>query len=141
MNQKRALREAFLTVCLPSLAVWLVIAFVLDWQGWVSFGEGFPAYLLLFLLPFPVIYPIYRRYLKRPQAKTPGSRRYHLWWAAGCGVMSIFSIATALLAFRQHKGLGDWSQIAQSLFWVAMCIDHLHSASKTELVQASSRHV
>lgn len=119
--------------------MWLLIAFVLDWQGKVSYAEGLPVYLFLFLLPFPLIYPIYRRYLKGPQTLTPRSRRYHLVWAALCGAMSIFCIATALAAFRHHKRLGDWSQLALALFWASVCIDHLHSASKTESDQSSSR--
>jgi hypothetical protein len=139
VNQRRAFREAFLSVCLPSLAVWLVVAFVLDWQRKVSYADGLPVYLFLFLLPFPLIYPIYRRYLKGPQPPTPRSRRYHFVWAALCGAMSIFSIATALPAFRHHKGLGDWSQLTMALFWVSMCIDHLYSASKAESDQSSSR--
>ena len=65
----------------------------------------------------------------------------HLVWAALCGGMSIFSIATALPALHHHKGLGDWSELAMALFWVSMCIDHLHSASRAESVQSSSRHV
>jgi hypothetical protein len=121
--------------------VWVVIAFVLNRQGKVSYAEGFPIYLFLFLLPFPLIYPIYRRYLKGPQPPTARSRRYHVVWAALCGIMSIFSIATALPAFRHHKGLGDWSELAMALFWVSMCIDHLYSASKTEPVQSSSHQL
>jgi len=120
--------------------MWLVIAFVLDWQGKVSYAEGFFVYLLLFLLPFPLIYPVYRRYLKGPQPPTPRSRRYHLVWATMCGVMSIFSFATELPAFRHSKGL-DWFQLAMALYWVSMCIHHLYSASRTEPVQSSSRHV
>ena len=141
MNQRRAFREAFFTVCVPSFAVWLVIAFVLDWQRKVSYAEGVSVYLFLFLLPFPLIYPIYRRYLKGPQLPTPRSRRYHLWWAAFCAAMSIFSVATAWLAFRRHRGLGDWSQLATSLFWVSMCIDHLYNALKTESGHSSSHNV
>lgn len=141
VNQRRAFREAFLSVCLPSLAAWAIIAFVLDWQGKISYAEGFPVYVLLFLLPFPLIYPIYRRYLKGPQRPTPRSRRYHHVLATLCGLMSIFSIAAAWPALRHHKGLGDWSQLMTALFWVSMCIDHLYRAERTESVQSSSSHV
>lgn len=139
MNQKRAFREALLTVCVPSLAVWLVVAFALDKRGKVPYAEGLPVYLFLFFLPFPLIYPIYRRYLKGPQPPTPHSRRYHLVWATLCGAMSIFSIATALPAFRHHKGLGDWSQLAFALFWVSTLIDHLYSVARTDSDQPSPR--
>lgn len=59
MNAHKALWQAIATVCIPNLIFWIIVAVL------VPRGTGFeqwPLYLLLFAIPLPLIYPVYRRY-------------------------------------------------------------------------------
>jgi hypothetical protein len=103
----------------------------LKWHENISYAEGFPIYLIFFLLPLPLIFPVYRRYLKGPQPVKARSRRFHIAFAVLYGIISIAYVVASLPAFRHHKGIGDWSQLALAAFWVSMSVDHLYQASKT----------
>jgi len=139
VTPRRAFWEAFSTVCVPSLVVWMVLAYVLHSTGKVSYVEGFPIYLFFFLLPCPLIFPVYRRYLKGPQLPKARTRRFHVVCAILYGTISIIYIVSAVPAFRHHRGIGDWSQLAMAVCWVSFCVDHLYRAAKAEPVPLSSK--
>lgn len=138
VTPKRAFWEAFSTVCVPSLAVWTVLAYLLNSTRKVSYAEGLPIYLFLFLLPCPLIFPTYRRYLRGPQLPKARSRRFHVVCAILYGMVSIICIVAALTAFRHHRGMGDWSPLAMAALWVSYCVDHFYRASKAGSVQPST---
>jgi hypothetical protein len=117
----------------------MALAYFLHSTGRVSYGQGFPIYLFFFLLPCPLIFPVYRRYLKGPQLPKARSRRFHVVWAILYGTIAIIYTVSALPAFRHHRGIGDWSQLAMAVFWVSFCVDHLYRAAKAERVVSSKR--
>src|SRR6266849_1092845 len=75
MPPSKALWQAVATVALPSFIFWSIAAIVLR-ETFDS--DALLLYLILFALPPPLIYPIYRRYRKGAQfggvARSP---RYH----------------------------------------------------------------
>jgi hypothetical protein len=75
MPPSKALWQAVATVALPSFIFWSIAAIVLR-ETFDS--DALLLYLILFALPLPLIYPIYRRYRKGAQfggvARSP---RYH----------------------------------------------------------------
>jgi hypothetical protein len=54
-------------VCIPSLLFWIIIALLVH-RGILL--EEWPVYLLLFAIPLPLIYPVYRRYKRGPSSST-----------------------------------------------------------------------
>lgn len=76
MTPKRALWEAFATVCLPSLILWTFFAYLLRTKLNLPYAEALPIYLFLAILPMPLAVPVYRRYLKGAprKANTPSPK-------------------------------------------------------------------
>ena len=64
MPPSKALWQAVATVALPSFIFWSIAAIVLR-ETFDS--DALLQYLILFVLPLPLIYPIYRRYRKGAQ--------------------------------------------------------------------------
>lgn len=67
MNSNKALWQAIATVCIPSLLFWTIVALLVH-RGILL--EEWPVYLLLFAIPLPLIYPVYRRYKRGPSSST-----------------------------------------------------------------------
>jgi hypothetical protein len=134
MTRKRALWEAVATVALPSGMFWLVAAFLL--RKTASLDE-WPIYVFLFLIPSPLIFPIYKRY--RLGIRTIGkqrSRRYHITVAV---LYLVFGTAVITEAFFHHRRYLDLtSQFFTAVFWVSLGIDHVLKAAKTRLVNLPS---
>lgn len=129
VTPNRAFWEAVATVCLPSLISWSILAYVLKAKAGMPLGEALPIYLFLAVFPLPLIYPIYRRYLKGPQPRKTHSRAYHVVWGVLYAAVAIAYVMPTLLDHKRR--LGWWSQVAMAAFWIVMGIDHLIRAAKT----------
>lgn len=68
MEANKALWQAVATVCIPSLLFWTIVALLVH-RGILL--EEWPVYLLLFAIPLPLIYPVYRRYKRGASTSTP----------------------------------------------------------------------
>ena len=137
MTPNRAFWEAVATVCLPSFVCWSILAYVLNVKAGMPLGEALPFYLFFAVFPLPLIYPIYRRYLKGPQPRKTHSRRYHVVWAVLYTAVAIAYVLPNLL--RHNRKLGWWSEIAMAAFWMVMGIDHILRAAKTTETQSSQQ--
>jgi len=126
MPPSKALWQAVATVALPSFIFWSIAAIVLR-ETFDS--DALLLYLILFALPLPLIYPIYRRYRKGAQfggvARSP---RYH----RTVGVLYLL-IAAACSGppFWFHRRAGDLLvPLAMALCWVGLAANQFHRAIK-----------
>ena len=71
MTRERALWEAVATVAVPSLIIWGVL---LSTVGTNARVDEWPLYLIFMALPLPLIFPIYKRYLRGPTARAENPR-------------------------------------------------------------------
>ena len=126
MTPKRAFWEAVATVCFPSLLFWGFVAYLL--RAKVD-AEAWPIYLVLVILPFPLCIPLYRRYLKGPQAQSLRSRRFYVRWAIFFGI-GAFLYAVPLL---RHHGKGDsWVPLLITIIWLGLCVGQVIRAVRTK---------
>ena len=65
MTRERALWEAVATVAIPSLIVWSVLLYVISAN---ARADEWPLYVIFIALPLPLVFPIYKRYLRGPVA-------------------------------------------------------------------------
>jgi hypothetical protein len=134
MTRERALWEAVATVALPSGIFWLVAAFLLRKTASL---DAWPIYVFLFLLPLPLIFPIYKRYrLGICAIGKQRSRRYHITVAALYLVVGTAVIAEAF--FHHRRRLDLTSQFVTAVFWLSLGIDHVLKAAKTQLANPPS---
>jgi hypothetical protein len=123
VTPKRAFWEAFATVCLPSLVLWTIFAYLLRVKVNLSYAEALPIYLFLALLPMPLAFPLYRRYLKgTPRNTKTLSPKANLVLAILFAVAGLTSATALLELLLGHK-----------YTWEAV----LHAASATLLIVAS----
>lgn len=126
MTLKRAFWEAVATVCVPSLLIWIFVAYLL--RAKVD-AEAWPIYLVLVILPFPLCIPVYRYYLKGTQFRRPRTRRSYVVSAIFFGILS-FDYSLRLLL---HHGSGDsWFPLLSAIGWLGLCIDQVIRAVRTK---------
>ncbi len=116
MTPTRAFWEAFATVCIPSLVIWgLALCFVSP----ITRADEWPLWLMFFLLPLPLIYPVYKRYLKGT-ARAPAlrTRRYHLMAAMSYAALSI-AYAVQIFIYRVRKP-NEFFPIAMGICWCGL---------------------
>lgn len=130
MSKKRALWQAVATVCVPSLAFWgVVFWFFQRRMHEVEWGAVF-LFLFFAVLPFPLVIPVYGRYLTGRHH--PGwcnmSPRYHT------GASILFMIAAVLngvSAVVKPRGTWDIAEhLALATVWFLIAMDHLRRARK-----------
>ena len=136
MTPKRAFWEAFATVCLPSLLVWAILAYLLRSKLNLAFAEVLPIYLFLAILPMPLAFPIYRRYLKGTSggAKQLSPQSYVVCatFFAFAAIMQGMGIPRLL---RSHKDVWDLIfHIATPVFWLVLSIDYFRRAVRKHSV-------
>ena len=131
----KALWQAVATLALPSFIFWSIAAIVLR----ETFDSDAPLqYLILFALPLPLIYPIYRRYRKGAQfggvARSP---RYH----RTVGVLyRLIAAAYSGPPFWFHRELGDLLvPLAMAQCWVGLAANQFHRAIKAGTPSPSRR--
>ena len=79
MTRERALWEAVATVAVPSLIIWGVLLYFVRTNATAA---EWPLYLIFVALPLPLIFPIYKRYLRGPTAKAEKPRTLFIAAAA-----------------------------------------------------------
>jgi hypothetical protein len=133
MTPKRAFWEAFATVCLPSLIVWTVLAYLLRSKLSLPYADALPIYLFLAILPMPLAFPIYRRYLKGTSrgVKTL-SPRLNIALAILFAVVAIMHVIQIPELLRSRKDFWDLMfHIAIATLWLIMSIEYSRRATRS----------
>jgi hypothetical protein len=125
MTPKRAFWEAVATVCVPSLLFWGSFAYLL--RAKVD-AEAWPIYLVLVILPFPVCIPLYRRYLKGPQAQSPRSRQSYVRSAVFFAILSF----CYLFPLLRHGWKRDIWLLLTTIIYLGMFIFQVICAVRTK---------
>ena len=108
MTPKRAFWEAFATVCLPSLILWTVFAYLLRSKLNLPYAKALPIYLFLAILPMPLAFPVYRRYLRgAPRDSKTLSPKLNIALAIFFAVVGILHAAELPRLLRSHKSGWD----------------------------------
>lgn len=74
MNPRQALWEAVATVCIPTLVIWGVLLYFVRIS---ARPDEWPMYVVFIALPLPLIFPVYKRYLRGPRSQKEGTPRSH----------------------------------------------------------------
>jgi hypothetical protein len=130
MAPKRAFWEAFAKVCLRSLLVWTILAYLLRSKLNLPYAEALPIYLFLAILPVPLAFPIYRRQLKGASggAKQLSPQSYVVCatFFAFAAIMQGMGIPRLL---RNHKDVWDLIlHIATPTVWLVLSIEYFRRA-------------
>jgi hypothetical protein len=125
VTPRRAFWEAFATVCLPSVVVWSILAYLLR-SKFSPYGEVLPIYLFLAVLPMPLFFPIYRRYLKgTPPSTSVGSPRFRIAMAILCVFIATVQASRIPALLRGHGNRWDLVfHVALAAIWLLMSIDY-----------------
>jgi hypothetical protein len=127
MTRERAFWESVATVCIPSVLVWGLVAYLFRAN---ARGDEWPIYLFLFALPLPLIFPIFSRYRRGAQlAAKVKSRRYHTVLAVLYVAIAAIYVAEGSIHHGQRMDL--WSQLIGAAFWLFFGIQHAYRAAKT----------
>ena len=134
MTPKRAFWEAFATVCLPSLILWTIVAYFLRTKLNLPYDEALPIYLFLAILPMPLAFPVYRRYLKgTPRDTKTLSPKANIALAVLFAVVGILHAAELPGLLRSHKNVWDVVfHVAIATVWLAMSIDYVRRAARKQ---------
>ena len=131
MTSKRAFWEAFATVCLPSLLLWSVFAYLLRSKLNLPYAEALPIYLFLAILPMPLAFPVYRRYLRGgPRNTKTLSPKLNIALAILFAVVGILHAAELPRLLRSHKN--GWDVVfhaAIATAWLIMSIEYVRRAA------------
>lgn len=136
MTPTRAFWEACATVCIPSLVIW---GFALFFVPPIARGDEWLLWTVFFLLPFPLMYPIYKRYLKgTSRAETLRTRRYHLTAAF---FYAALSIAYTIQVFIYHaRKPAEFFPIALAICWCGLTARQVRLAVKAGHIANDQMH-
>ena len=131
MTPRRAFWEAFATVCLPSVVVWSILAYVLR-AKLNPYGEVLPIYLFLAVLPMPLFFPLYRRYLKgTPRSSNVGSAGLRVVLGILFAFVAIIHAMQIPALLRGHGSRWDLVfQAGITGIWFLLSIDYFRRARK-----------
>jgi len=101
MTRERGLWEAVATVAVPSLVVWSVLLFVIRAN---ATADEWPLYVIFIALPLPLIFPIYKRYLRGASARVEKPRTLFIAGAA-FAVLGSANIIGTLIHHRDNSDL------------------------------------
>jgi hypothetical protein len=102
MSPRRAFWEAVATVCIPTLAIWGVLLYVVRAN---ARSDEWPSYVIFIVLPLPLIFPIYRRYLKGPSVRNEGSPKTNFIAAIAFAALGLSYVVATLLHHRDNSDL------------------------------------
>jgi hypothetical protein len=102
MSPRRAFWEAVATVCIPTLAIWGVLLYVVRTN---ARSDEWPLYVIFVALPLPLIFPIYRRYLRGPIVRNEGSPKTNFIAAIASAALGSSYLVSTLLHHRGSSGL------------------------------------
>ena len=134
MTAKRAFWEAFATVCLPSLILWTIFAYFMRTKLNLPYDEALPIYLFLAILPMPLAFPVYRRYLKgAPRNTKTLSPRVNIALAMLFAVVGIMHVAELPRLLRNHKDVWDVVfQVAIATVWLATSVEYVRRGTRKQ---------
>ena len=102
MSPSRAFWEAVATVCIPTLVIWGVLLYVIRTN---ARSDEWPLYVIFIALPLPLIFPIYKRYLRGPGVRNDGSPKANFVAAIASAVLGLSYIVSTLLHHRANSDL------------------------------------
>ena len=102
MTRERALWEAIATVAIPTLLIWGVLLYVVRGN---ARSDEWPLYVIFLALPLPLIFPIYKRYLRGPHATKLRTPRYHFLSATATGALGLAYVVFTWLHHRDNSDL------------------------------------
>ncbi len=100
MTQERAFWEAVATVSIPSLIIWGVLLYVVRAN---ATADEWLLYVIFIALPLPLIFPIYKRYLRGPVAKLENPRTLFVLAVGSAALGSAYVIST----LQRHRDNSD----------------------------------
>lgn len=101
MTRERALWEAVATVAVPSLVVWSVLLFVIRAN---ARADEWPLYVIFMALPLPLIFLIYKRYLRATSATVEKPRTLFIA-ALAFAVLGSANVIGTLVHHRDNSDL------------------------------------
>src|SRR4051812_8686834 len=101
MTPNRAFWEAVATVCIPILVVWGGLLYLLRTN---ARPDEWPLYVIFIALPLPLIFPIYKRYLRGPSTGRERSPKTH--FVAGIASAALGSSYIGITLTR-HRDTSD----------------------------------
>ena len=127
-------REAFATVCLPSVILWTILAYLLRSKLNLAYAEALPIYLFLVILPMPLAFPVYRRYLRgTPRNAKTLSPKLNIALAVLFAVVGIMHATEIPVLVRSHNNV--WDVVfhgAIATVWLIMSIEYVRRATKKQ---------
>ena len=134
MTPKRAFWEAFATVCLPSLILWTIFAYLLRTKLNLPYADALPIYLFLAILPMPLAFPVYRRYLKdAPRNAKTLSPKASIALAILFAVVGVMHAVELPRLLRSHKDVWDVVfHVVITTVWIAMSVDYVRRATRKQ---------
>ena len=130
MTPRRAFWDAFATVCLPSLLVWTVLAYLLKSKLNLSYSEALPIYFFLAVLPMPLFFPVYRRYLKGPSSGAKElSPQVRIVCATAFAFVAIVQSMRLPVLLRSHTNLWESAlHVGMVAVWLVLSIEYFRRA-------------
>lgn len=118
-------------MCLPSLILWSVFAYVLRSKLNLPYAEALPIYLFLAILPMPLVFPLYRRYVRgAPGNAKMVSPKLNIALAILFAVVGILHTAELPSLLRAHKNGWDiLFHAAIATVWLIMSIEYVRRAT------------
>jgi ABC-type transport system involved in cytochrome c biogenesis permease subunit len=131
VTPKRAFLEAFATVCLPSLILWTILAYFLRSKLNLPYTQALPIYLFCAILPMPLAFPLYRRYLKGdPRDTRTQSPKVNIALAALFAFVGIMHVVQLPSLLRSHKDVWDVVfHVALATLWLGMSVGYARRAT------------
>jgi FtsH-binding integral membrane protein len=117
MDPQKALREAIVTVTVPSALVWGGLAIM--YRGNMATDE-WPLWVLFFALPLPLIFPVYKRY--RSERPAVSATRFTVFsMVADFLVSAIYIFA----AFQRWRPWDSQLQLFLAAVWFLLGLEYL----------------
>src|SRR5690348_2455176 len=91
MTRERAFWEAVATVAIPSLIIWGALLYVIRAN---AVADEWPLYVIFMALPLPLVFPIYKRYLRGPSVKVEKPGTLYIGAAASAVLGSAYVVST-----------------------------------------------
>jgi hypothetical protein len=125
MTPRRAFWEATVTICVPTLVIWGTLLYLL--RAKLSWDEV-PFLLIFIALPFPLIIPMYKRYLRGTSTTKLSTPRSHYIFAVGAAVLGSVYIIDTVLHHGDRKDLA--TKLIIGIAWLLIGVDHVRRAAQ-----------
>ena len=129
MNARRALWEAIATVGIPSLFIWGALFYFV---GKNARSDEWPFWIVFLALPLPLIYPVYKRYLRGERITCEVSPRRHFIAALLFAFVGLSYVVSATLNRRAKFDL--IFDVGIGVCWVLIACDRVRRGVKAKNV-------